>query len=122
MGDGAVVLPVAVDEIVGKRRDGRDRLCTAETTNSSTLQHRPPARKDRPRRRNIVSFAAPVAGVPVPSSCDRRTQYSSESRSFFFIDRARERMVQVAWRIGSRGRKARIASLMLVYQRNLCLA
>ena len=45
--------------------------------------------------RNIVSCAGSVAGAPVATSGAWKTQMSSESRPFFFIDQARQQVVRL---------------------------
>ena len=85
MGDGAVVLPKAVDEVVGKRRDRRDRL-PAET---STVGHAaggnrqregsPSSPKQRVRTRQAQARRALRPRAPGRPRCRRKADRSSSS-------------------------------------------
>ena len=63
----------------------------AETINSNTLPVAASGKRSSSSR-NIVSFAGSVAGAPVATSGAWKTQMSSESRPFFFIDQARRQV------------------------------
>ena len=121
MGDGAVVLPEAVDEVVGKRRDRRDRLRSARNHRGHGIgrQRVRFAFIDEERVVRLLTrgIAARRCRRPAPqrSRCHRKAEW------FFFIDQARQQVVRLREN-RERTREARIASLTLVYQPSLSRA
>ena len=117
MGDGVVVLPKAVDEVVGERRDRGDRFRSAVTT---VVTVSAASGKGSPSSITSVSCAA-LRGPrrcrrPAPQRSRRRRMADGSSSSIRPVSR---------WSVAgesSSTREAKITSLTLVYQPELSRA
>ena len=110
MGDGAVVLPKAVDEIVGKRRDRRNRLRSARNHRGHGIGRQ----GERLAFIDEERFVRRLAARALPASGAAKVQTSSNGEWFFFIDQARLQVVRLRENL-ERTRETKIAVI------NACL-